>query len=441
MLENKVLHAKSAACMKSELDLFSVPPTQSSIIGSHHVLHQPLSTLTDAGPVEFFISGTGDEYIDVSDILLQVRCKVLTPDGGNLPNQAVVAPENNLLHTLWAQIDCLLNDTVITNSNHTYAHNAYLETLLAFGHDATKTHLQTQFWYRDDDDVNSANPDHNSGFRVRQELAAGSRPIDMIGKLHLDFFKQPKLLINNVSIKLRFTRNSDAFCLHAANQATPYKIRLLDVSLLVRKCKINPSVQAAHLLALEKTNARYPVKRVVSKIFSEPAGSLAINKENLFLGELPSRLVVGLLNNTAYHGSYSENPFNFRHLNTSSICLHLDGRSIPSQPLRPDFRDNYQCYVRSYQQMLEALGKTDSPESNTISLKDYCRGFTLWVFDLTPDQAGDAQHLNTIKHGSLRLEIHFRRALQHTVSILAQGEFDNLIEIDKFRNVLVDYAN
>lgn len=75
-------------------------------------------------------------------------------------------------------------------------------------------------------------------------------------------------------------------------------------------------------------------------------------------------------------------------------------------------------------------------------MSDWVRGFTLWAFDLTPDNAAsDAGHLQIIRHGAMRLEVKFREALSHAVNLLVQGEFQNLIQIDGRRNVIVDYAN
>ena len=435
-----MLHSNSMTCMKSELDLFSVPPTQTSILDQTHVEYQPLSTLTDEGPIEFYISGTGsDQYIDPSQILIHVKCQVLTPDGGRLPEDAVVAPECNLLHTLWSNVDMSLNDTYITNSGNTYAHQAYMKTLLTYGREATSTHLQTQFWFRDKHNFNSTNGNENQGFKTRAARAKNSKTIEMLGRLHLDFCKQGKLLLNNVNIKIRLVRNNDAFILRAPDNDTAYKIHLLDVNLMVRKCKINPNVLGAHLKWQQDGHVKYPLKTLVTKVFAEPAQSLQINKENLFLGQLPSRIVIGFLNNNAMYGKYTESPFNFHHFNVNYICLHLEGRSIPAKPLRPDFDND--CYARSYYQMLDSLGKTDSPDANTITYTDYAKGNTLWVFDLTPDGAGDSpHHVNLIKHGNLRLEVHFKQALTQTISVLVQGEFTNLIEIDKFKNVMVDFT-
>ncbi|MEG7523509.1 MAG: hypothetical protein M3H12_10470 [Chromatiales bacterium] len=49
------MHRQSCEGVKSELDLFTVPPTQTSIIDSHMVQHQPMYSLDSGGPIEFVI--------------------------------------------------------------------------------------------------------------------------------------------------------------------------------------------------------------------------------------------------------------------------------------------------------------------------------------------------------------------------------------------------
>ena len=76
---------------------------------------------------------------------------------------------------------------------------------------------------------------------------------------------------------------------------------------------------------------------------------------------------------------------------------------------------------------------------NQISRIEYAEGFTLFAFDLTPnlDQSG---HFHLLRQGNLRLELHFKTALPQTINVIVYAEFDNVIEIDKARNVLFDYS-
>ena len=52
-------------CTKSELDLFTIPATQTRHKGQWIEYH-PLSNIMDTGPIEFNVSGTGEEYLDLA---------------------------------------------------------------------------------------------------------------------------------------------------------------------------------------------------------------------------------------------------------------------------------------------------------------------------------------------------------------------------------------
>ena len=65
-------HPESCACSKSEMNLFSVPPTQVVIDKGNWEKIAGLSI-----PYEFEISGTGDQYIDLEETQLYVKCQIV----------------------------------------------------------------------------------------------------------------------------------------------------------------------------------------------------------------------------------------------------------------------------------------------------------------------------------------------------------------------------
>ena len=48
------------------------------------VEYHPITTVTDGSPVEFDISGTGDDYIDFGNTKLFVKIKVVRLNGNNM---------------------------------------------------------------------------------------------------------------------------------------------------------------------------------------------------------------------------------------------------------------------------------------------------------------------------------------------------------------------
>ena len=62
-----LVHQDSCECNKSELDLFTTPPTQTAVQSSQWVEHRPLSSLTAGAPIQFAVMGSGEEYLDLSE--------------------------------------------------------------------------------------------------------------------------------------------------------------------------------------------------------------------------------------------------------------------------------------------------------------------------------------------------------------------------------------
>ena len=76
----------------------------------------------DSGrPIEFFIPGSGDDYLDLANTMLHVQAKVTRANGNNLDAAEPVVPVNNWLQSLFSQVDLYLNGTLVTASSNSYA--------------------------------------------------------------------------------------------------------------------------------------------------------------------------------------------------------------------------------------------------------------------------------------------------------------------------------
>jgi len=188
------VHEQSCECTKSELGLFSVPPTLTSMEHGSWIEYHPLTTVSNGSPIEFDVSGSGRDYIDFANTMLYLKAKITQNDGANLQDDAEIGPVNLFLHSLFSQVDSSLNGTLITASTNTYPYRAMIETLLTYGEDAKESQLTSALFYKDQAGrMNSktiAEDTRHNGFFRRRRLTTQSREFDMIGRLHADIFSR-----------------------------------------------------------------------------------------------------------------------------------------------------------------------------------------------------------------------------------------------------------
>uniref|UniRef100_A0ABD2XFH9 Uncharacterized protein n=1 Tax=Trichogramma kaykai TaxID=54128 RepID=A0ABD2XFH9_9HYME len=319
------LHTQSCECLKSELLLFDIPPTQTTIEESNWIHYKPISSLTDNSPIEFVVPGNGEDYIDLAHTMLNLRVSIVRKTGS-------VSAE----------------------------------------------------------------------------------------------------------VRVRLVKSRDNFALMDPDDV--YKIQIDEANLIVRKVKISPSIQISHAKTLMKTTAKYPLTRVEVKAITMHSGIHGETIDNIILGQLPKRIRIGFVENKAYNGDKKLNPFNFKHFNINFLCLYIDGIQIPSKPLQPDFTKR-NTYIDAYHTLFSGTGIHFLNDGNDLSRSEYPNGYCLFAFDLIPDLSTNAlTHWNLIKHGCVRLDVRFAEALTSTVNCIVYAEYENILEIDASRQVIIDFS-
>ena len=486
------VHPNSKRCEKSEIDLFSVPPTQLSLEKGRWIDYRPLSSVqNDDAAITFMISGT-DEYLDLSKTILVVEGTVEATKGSSQVS-ASQAPVNNFLHSLFKQVDVYLNGKQVTPAMGTYPYRAYIETLLNYDVSAKKSQLSSALYFKDTpghmeeggglpstvdayvnetkSDGSGGNPNKavklsnvtisgtgNQGFAKRSNFISEGKKFVLSGPIFSDIFMCDRLLLNMVNLKVVLNRAPNAFCLMdiavEASQINP-KVKFADVVLKIRKVKVDETVSIANEQILKRTPALYPIRRVECKALTIPANLPHVRKDNIFSGMIPKSFVFGLVDAAAFSGIYggnkggsngfkNGNPYNFQHYNVSTITLTVNGEEVPFKQLTLDYKggnnEKNKDFVQAYNTLFSGTGKMYTNTGLDITREEYDKGYTLYVFDLTPDMCNTSGYFNAIQRGSLSVDITFAEASNVPIAMVCYGDFENIISINSERNVIYDIS-
>lgn len=390
----------------------------------------PNASPLDAQVITFNIGG-GDEFIALDETEVEVGIRILKEDGSNLTAADKVGCINYILQSLWKNIEVILNGTSISYNGSNQSLRAYLETVLSMETVATKSWLQSSGYHKDTAgkmDMADPNPTDsstaNKGLKERAEYTNESQLLVMRGKIHGDIFNQSKPLIDHVKMTLKFTRNSDSFILMSSMPNAKYKVKIEHMFVVVTKLIVEAKVEND----VRNEVIPYSLTRVIQAEHTIPAGVTQHAVNELFHGDLPSKVVLCIVDHAALSGDYTKNPFNFQHFNISEISLKNSGALVDGRPLKFNFEKNK--FLDGYWGMFRGLDKRFRSEGNDIQLRDYKNGFAIYVFDLSPSLSG-GQYTDPKKDGRLTVHLQFARNTTKPLILCAYLQFDDKISINE----------
>jgi len=420
------------------LCLFDEQDVQTDISGTTIVDYHPLTSLSSGGPIEFHVPGSSDEYIDLNDTQLKLRVKITKKDGKPIDNSSdKVCLVNLPIGSLFQDVFLSIGDTQVEGGQHCYPYNAYISSLLQFHPSAKKTHMQAWGW--NEDSPGLFDDDSNTGIEFRRKETDKSNEWELMGPLFLDMTRQGRYLLPQTDIRLRLLPSKPEFALQVyGGSSTDYDYKITKCILYVRRMRVNDSVISGHNKGLEKFNAKYLLRHVDINTFTLTKGVSNYIKDRLYPSQTPKMLIVGCLEHDAFNGNIKKSPFNFKHFNLNKIGLYRDGELVPGQLLYPNFTTGH--FMQTYVNTMNALSYFNSDDSNGMTIEHFKQGYTLYVFDLTPDANSNAPYRNMSKNGSLRLEMNFDKPLTSAINVMLFAMFDSKLEITKLRDVFMNFS-
>ena len=444
--------------------LFSLPLLNTQVEKGLWVKYKSLSNFA-TGNIKFEIKGERGWYIDLLNSELDVKFGIFTNAN---PPQQLSASEienkklglvNNVLHSLFQQIDVRFGSTLLETSESLYNYKAYFENHLNFSSEAKQQFLKLQGYIQDESnvvgyvaDINNAQifTDENNTVKAmdgstdkKEDIAKNPSILKrnkilndgtfhFVGPLRLDTFRT-RYLLPLVDVNLTLTRTKDEFVLmyHYSSTTDKFQIMVQDISLNVRKVQLSDSFMSKQIESLSSgITAKYPIRQTKMIQFNLTAAQETIIT-NIHHGSLPKRIIFGFVRTKALAGDSALNPYNFEHINISSLKFTSGVNNISyNEAIRMNYSTN--DYINAYNLLFTNIRQTP----NGITYEEYKNGNVIYAFDLSPD-LNNGDYYNLTEDGTLNLVINFEKDKLPTkaYTIVFYLEFDNIFEIDNLRTV------
>ena len=160
----------------------------------------------------------------------------------------------------------------------------------------------------------------------------------------------------------------------------------------------------------------------LAKTFIIPARQNQFIQENIFNNAPIRRIAIAMNSNSAFTGSFAENPFWYQQFNLRDIRILRGGQPI----VHHETTDNSSLYVTT----MKAMNfQDDFPSIPVDNIKDHY----VLAFDLTSmkDATEHCQYPELIGE-PLSFELYFSSPLENVTEVIVLGERISSVAVDKF---------
>lgn len=443
--------------------LFDGPITDKTMLYAREYMFRPLQQLETGGPFTFYIPGESGLYIDPESIRLEGQLVILKKNdaGGwvklDEADTDVVADPTNAPDVKSGPGVCLINSIgtslfesvkVTLNGAHVnFIHTqdthykAYLETILTYGRDAAETHLRCNGFAMD-----KANQfdviKGNDGAEERAKWTDLSSIVEFSSPIHNDILSVEKFLPDMLALSITLTKAPDRFLLQRLkNYATEYKIELKNLGIRMRKIQLPSALSTSIEASLAAGNrARYPLIRSEIKTYAIPMNTLSQRWSNIFLGQMPNTVCVGLVQEDAYQGNWELNPYNFKPFKVQDCHFTISGVTYPTEHYKFSRAKTNKASNRiAYRLMLDALGPGRANAGHQITEERFMSGCRFYGYDFSPENCR-AFHRHEHETGTFSVDLTFGEKLPVNVMCIIYATFNDEFQISQDRSLYTNIA-
>ena len=324
---------------------------------------------------------------------------------------------NNILHSIFSEAELYYNNHQIYNSNGLYAHKYHISDNFRSTLSEYKGVLNCEGHDYEDDPENLV---QGQFFIRRMKLYIRPDVSMLYGKLGIGFRTTSELLYPNMKVPIQLIRARPIF--YKISENPNVSLGFVDCSLYTRRVMLKEDHHKKRMSQLAYAPVEYNYLETLAKTFIIPARQNQFTQENVFSNPPTRRLAIAMNSNSAFTGSFAENPFWYHQFNLIDVRILRGGQPI----VHHDTTDNCRLYVTT----MKAMNFQD--DISSILVDNFNVNYVL-VFDLTSMQdATEHCHYPEIIGEPLRLELYFSSLLENVTEVIVLGEPMSSLAVDKF---------
>lgn len=269
-----------------------------------------------------------------------------------------------------------------------------------------------------------------------------SKTVYLKGPFRHSIFKQNKLLLNQIDMRVKVHLKTPEYCLKyilAADKTHRVDYEITQATLDVCCVRPTATVALAHEKVLNQgVNAIYPIFHQLATHHTLVKGTTVFSYQNLFGSTIPDLLILGAQKAKTFEGDHKKDCFEFEHLNITYLNITIDGVSYPHEALKLDFgKDDY---IDAYNSLFTSTNTFSQDQGIDISYQDYKNGYAIFGFDLSKTNTATATEIkDPQRSGALGVDVHFGEALNDNYVLAGFGFVKQSIEIDRDRSVVKNF--
>ena len=113
------------------------------------VEYQPLTSLREGAPVEFYIPASTEEYLDLHNTKLHATFDIIKSGGGPCVAADEVGPINDIFNGLWDNVELFLNDRLVSHSTNTHGYTSILSHYIHDSEESLHSERSMRLIYKD----------------------------------------------------------------------------------------------------------------------------------------------------------------------------------------------------------------------------------------------------------------------------------------------------